>query len=137
MASRHYIAVADLAPHETIWSIVFPNFPGVTSAAREFADVPQQARDALASAVEDMIAEGENLPRSIEEGQQYEPLSGEFHNPHYVVVPVEVPDNPVCINVSIDRGLLKRIDDAASRRGMTRSGFLAESARKLLRVSSD
>jgi hypothetical protein len=32
---------------------------------------------------------------------------------------------------------LKRIDDAASRRGMTRSGFLAEGARKLLRVSSD
>jgi len=137
MATRHYIAVADLAPHETIWSIVFPDFPGVTSAAREFADVPQQARDALASAIEDMIAEGENLPRSIEEGQECEPPSVELHNPRYVVVPVEVPDSPVRINVSIDRGLLKRIDDAASRRGMTRSGFLAEGARKLLRASSD
>lgn len=137
MATRHYIAIADLAPHETIWSIVFPDFPGVTSAAREFADVPQQARDALASAIEDMIAEGENLPRSIEEGQQCAPLSAEMHNPRYVVVPVEVSENPVRINVSIDRGLLKRVDDAASRRGMTRSGFLAEGARKLLRVSSD
>src|SRR6266481_3503448 len=99
MATRHYIAVADLAQHETLWSIVFPDFAGVTSAAREFADVPQQARNALASAIGDMIAEGEDLPRSIEEGQQCEPLSGEFHNPRYVVVPVEIPDNPVRINV--------------------------------------
>jgi predicted RNase H-like HicB family nuclease len=137
MAIRHYIAVADLAPHETIWSIVFPDFPGVTSAAPEFADVPLQARDALASAIEDMIAEGENLPRSIDEGQQCEPRSGEYHNPRYVVVPVEVSESPVRINVSIDRGLLKRIDDAARRRGMTRSGFLAEGARKFLRVSAD
>jgi predicted RNase H-like HicB family nuclease len=136
MATRHYIGVADLAPHEAIWSIVFPDFPGVTSAAREFADVPQQARDALASAIEDMIAKGEDLPRSIEEGQPCEPFAGEFHNPRYVVVPVELPDTPVRINVSIDRGLLKRIDDAARRRGMTRSSFLAEGARKLLRVSS-
>ena len=43
-----------------MWSILFPDFPGVTSAASDFADVPQQARDALATAVEDMIAEGEN-----------------------------------------------------------------------------
>ena len=52
MTTRHYIAVADLAPGERMWSIVFPDFPGVTSAAAEFADVPQQARDALATAVE-------------------------------------------------------------------------------------
>ena len=37
----------------------------------------------------------------------------------------------------IDRSLLKRVDDAAARRGMTRSGFLAEGARKLLRAISD
>jgi hypothetical protein len=28
-------------------------------------------------------------------------------------LPVEVPDNPTRINVSIDRSLLKRVDDAA------------------------
>jgi hypothetical protein len=32
---------------------------------------------------------------------------------------------------------LKRIDEAALRRGMTRSGFLAEGARKLLRAPLD
>jgi len=62
MPTRNYIAVADRAPGEAMWSIVFPDFPGVTSAAAEFADVPQQACDALATAVEDIIAEGERLP---------------------------------------------------------------------------
>jgi len=137
MITRHYIAVADLAPGESMWSIVFPDFPGVTSAASEFADVPQQARDALATAVEDMIAEDEDLPPPVEEGHQAEPDRTEFCDPRYIVVPVEVPDNPTRISVSLDRGLLKRIDDAASRRGMTRSGFLAEGARKLLRALLD
>ena len=137
MPTWHYIAVADLAPGERVWSIVFPDFPGITSAASEFADVPQQARDALASAVEDMISENEALPAPVEEGRQMEPDRAEFHNPRYIVVPVEVPDNPTRINVSMDRALLRRIDDAASRRGMTRSGLLAEGARKLLRALSD
>jgi predicted RNase H-like HicB family nuclease len=137
MAIGHYLAIADLAPGERIWSIVFPDFAGVTSAADAFADVPQQAQDALATAVEDMIAEGEDLHPSVKDGRQAEPDRGEFHNPRYIVVPVEVPDNPTRINVSLDRSLLKRIDNAAARLGMTRSGFLAEGARKLLRALSD
>ena len=88
MTTRHYIAVADLAPSERMWSIVFPDFPGVTSAAAEFADVPQQARDALATAVEDMISEDEDLPAPVEEGQRSEPDRAEFHDPRYIVVPV-------------------------------------------------
>jgi predicted RNase H-like HicB family nuclease len=137
MTTRHYVAVADLAPGERMWSIIFPDFSGVTSAAAGFSDVPQQARDALATAVEDMIAEGEDLPPPIEEGRQAEPDRDQYHDPRYIVVPVEVPGNPTRINVSMDRSLLKRIDDAATRCGMTRSGFLAEGARKLLRAISD
>jgi metal-responsive CopG/Arc/MetJ family transcriptional regulator len=52
-------------------------------------------------------------------------------------VPIEVTDKPIRISNSIDRKLLKRIDDAVARRGMTRSGFLAEGARNLLRATSD
>jgi len=117
-----------------MWSIVFPDFPGVTLAAAEFAEVPQQARDALATAIEDMIAENEPLPPPVEEGHGAETDRSEFHDPHYIVVPVELGEAPTRVNVSIDRALLKRIDDAATHRGMTRSGFLAEAARKLLRT---
>jgi metal-responsive CopG/Arc/MetJ family transcriptional regulator len=36
------------------------------------------------------------------------------------------------INITIDEKLLKIIDDAAQIQGMSRSAFLAESARKLI-----
>jgi predicted RNase H-like HicB family nuclease len=115
-----------------MWSIVFPDFPGVTSAASELADVPQQARDALATAIQDMTAEREDLPPSVEEGQLTEPDRSGLHDPRYIVVPVEVADNPTRINVRLDRGLLKRIDDAAghdplaiSRRGRAKAAACA------------
>jgi len=136
MTTRYYTAIADPEPGTGLWSILFPDFPGVTSVAERFADVPLQARDALATAVEDMLAEGELLPPSWEEGAFSRVPVSEFHEPRYVLVPVEVPENPVRVNVSIDRGLLKRIDDLAQRRGMTRSGFLAEGARELLRAAA-
>lgn len=134
MATRHYLAIADRAPGEAMWSIVFPDFPGVTSAAADFADVPEQARNALATAVEDMIAENEVLPASVDEGGTAERDGTEYHDPRYIVVPIEIAESPTRVNVSLDRSLLKRIDDAATHRGMTRSRFLAEGARKLMRT---
>lgn len=133
MATRYYTAIADPEPETGLWSIVFPDFPGVTSVAERFADVPLQAKDAPATAVEDALAEGEELPPSWEEGAFTRTSAAEFHEPHYVLVPVTVPEGPVRINVSIDGGLLQRIDDVARRRGMSRSSFLAEGARQLLR----
>jgi|SRR5579884_3395908 len=98
MAARHYIAVAYRAPGETMWSIVFPDFLGVTSAVGEFADVPQQAHDALATAMEDMIAEGEAFPASIEEGGRARVDPGGFHDPRCIVVAVEAADQPARSN---------------------------------------
>ncbi|MEI6560343.1 MAG: type II toxin-antitoxin system HicB family antitoxin [Rhodospirillaceae bacterium] len=39
---------------------------------------------------------------------------------------------PVRVNVSLDAGLLGAIDAAAKAHGMTRSGFLADAARRAL-----
>jgi len=36
------------------------------------------------------------------------------------------------VNISIERGLLRAIDETAKSRGMTRSGFIASSARREL-----
>jgi predicted RNase H-like HicB family nuclease len=109
MPTRNYIAVADRAPGEAMWSIVFPDFPGVTSAAAEFADVPQQACDALATAVEDIIAEGERLPTSVEEGRQAEADLGPLHDPRYIVVPVEVPEQRALASLN-NRNLLQKME---------------------------
>jgi metal-responsive CopG/Arc/MetJ family transcriptional regulator len=45
---------------------------------------------------------------------------------------VDTPDKPQAVTISIDRGLLARIDRKAKAMGMTRSGFLAQGARTML-----
>ena len=40
------------------------------------------------------------------------------------------PGRTVRVNVTVERGLLSQIDEAAEARGLTRSGFLAQAARE-------
>jgi len=88
---RSYIAIAEQAPGETTWWISFPSFPGVTSAADSAAEIMVQAKDALATVIEDMQRDGEELPRAIEDGvvPDYD-LDG-YHNPLVVLVPYVEP----------------------------------------------
>jgi predicted RNase H-like HicB family nuclease len=88
MATNYYLAVADKAPGEANWSILFPAFPGVTSVAERFADIMRQAKDALATAVEDIEAEDASLPPSIEEGSIPDFDRAGIHDPVALLVPV-------------------------------------------------
>jgi predicted RNase H-like HicB family nuclease len=66
--TRSYVAIAEgpTLPGESWW-ISFPEFPGVTSAAATVEEIQGQARDALASAIEALQAEGQAVPPPIEE----------------------------------------------------------------------
>lgn len=132
MATRHYFAIADRHPGEANWSITFPGFPGVTSVAEQFAAVMRQAKDALATAVEDMVKDGEPLPPAVENETvpDYDPSA--YHNPRALLVPVETPGRALRVNVSLDEGLLARIDDVAKRTGLSRSALLARGARMVI-----
>jgi len=132
LATRHYLAIADREPGEESWSILFPDFPGVTSVAETFAQVMVQARDALASAVEDMILDGEALPASVDDGAVAAYDRAAFHDPLVLLVPVDVPGRALRVNVSLDEGLLVRIDDVSKRTGLSRSALLARGARMVI-----
>ena len=132
MAMKTYLAVADQAPGEAAYSIIFPAFPGVTSAAMALDDVLPQARDALAPVVGDMEADGENLPASVEDGAATLPLLEDLHKPVMLMVPVEVQTRAVRVNISIDEGLLARMDAVAARTGTSRSALLAKGARLVI-----
>lgn len=129
MATKTYLAIADRMPGEAAYSIVFPAFPGVTSTALELRDVLSQARDALATAVEDMEADGEALPPSVEEGATAPDLLDGLCNPVMLMVPAEVHTRAVRVNISLDEGLLARMDAVAARTGTSRSALLAKGAR--------
>ena len=129
MATKTYIAVADHEPGERLHSIVFPAFPGVTSVAEALAEIIPQARSALATAIEDMEACGEPLPLAVEDGANLQELPPGLHNPIMLMVPVEVRSRSVRVNVSLDEGLLARMDAVAARIGTSRSALLAKGAR--------
>jgi len=132
MATRHYIGIADQHVKGESWSITFPQFPGVTSVAECAGALMRQAKDALATAVEDMEADRETLPLSFEDDQDVPWKRTAFRNPHVLLVPVEVAGRAVRVNVSIDEGLLGRIDDVAKRINSSRSALLARGARLVI-----
>jgi predicted RNase H-like HicB family nuclease len=132
MATRHYLAIADRLPGEANWSITFPDFPGATSVAECGATIVRQATDALATIVEDMVRDGEPLPPAIEDGAALDYDRTAYHDPRVLLVPVETPGRALRVNVSLDEGLLARIDDVAKRTGMSRSSLLAKGARLVI-----
>jgi predicted RNase H-like HicB family nuclease len=137
MATKHYLAIADRLPGETNWSITFPHFPSVTSVSETFAGVMRQAKDALASAVEDMETDGETLPPSVEDNAIADYDRTNLHDPRTLLVPVETAGRAQRVNVSIDEGLLARIDDISRRTGLSRSSLLARGARLIIAAETN
>ena len=132
MATKYYLAIADRVPGESNWSITFPAFTGATSVAERFADVMRQAKDALATVVDDMQTDGDALPRSVEDDAVPDYDRSGFHDPRTLLVPVDVAGRALRVNVSLDEGLLARIDDVSKRTGLSRSSLLARGARMLI-----
>jgi predicted RNase H-like HicB family nuclease len=89
MATKYYLAIADRLPDEPNWSITFPDFPGVTSVAEAFSNVMRQAKDALASVIEDVEKDNEPLPPSIEKDAVPDYDRSHHHDPRTQPVPVE------------------------------------------------
>jgi predicted RNase H-like HicB family nuclease len=83
---RHVVAIAEPADDGT-WLISFPGLPGVTSAADGPGQIAEQARDALASAVE----AGSPLPPAVEDGGMTPFDPADYHDPLVVLVSYAAP----------------------------------------------
>ena len=114
------------------FGISFPDFPGCVSDGDTLDDAICRGAEALAFHVEGMMADGEPLPRprSLHEIKADESLAEWRHGATIAFVPLILDKgSPRRVNVSLDFGLLRAIDDEAKRRGMTRSAFLSNAAR--------
>ena len=108
----------------------FPDLPGLTAQAATQGELLTAARDVLHKRLEQLTTDGVEWPEPSE-------LSGLGPHPEgqpsgTLLVDVDVEDAPVRVNISIGERLLKRIDQAAETRGMTRSGFIAAASRQAL-----
>ncbi len=115
----------------------FPTCPAAPPGGTTLAEVARNAGEALSFHLEGMAAAGERIP---EPGDFDAPLPdwlapepGEAPaEPVRLLVPVEAPGRAVRVNISMDEGLVARLDAAANRHGMSRSAFLAEAVRSAL-----
>jgi predicted RNase H-like HicB family nuclease len=135
MTTRHYLGIAEPLPAN--WSISFPVFPGTVTTGRDFAELMTNARDALASVVAAMEEDGQSIPDSFDVAPASSPYNpADYHDPRIVLVSVEVGGRSVRINVTMDEGLVARLDQLANRAHASRSALLARGARMVLAVES-
>ncbi|OHV84434.1 type II toxin-antitoxin system HicB family antitoxin [Rhizobium sp. LCM 4573] len=110
------------------FGVSFPDFPGVVTAGSSLDEARRMAEEALAFHVEGMIEDGEAIP----EASSLESVMADTANREAVAILVTLKtpaSKAVRINVTLPEDVLERIDAYASKRGLSRSGFLARAAR--------
>lgn len=118
----------------TAWGVVVPDLPGCFSAG-------DTAEEAFANAVEAIEAHCAALAEDEQDIPTPRPLAEHQTNPEFAgwvwaLVEVDVrrfEGRAEKINITLPRRLLDRIDRYAHAQGATRSGFLADAARRAMR----
>ncbi len=112
----------------------FPDFPGATTVADDIDAVINKAADMLAFHVGGMIEDGESVPelRTVRQVLDATDLEEERRDAIITLLDVDLPGKTVRVNITLDEGMLGRIDRAAAAIGESRSGFLVSAARSRL-----
>lgn len=127
---RYYTAIV-YQEGDSAYGLSFPDLPGCFAAADTWDEISTAATEALDLWFEDMP---DVTPASLDTIRKM-PEVAEAMAAGGVLLPVPyIPaDNALeRVNISMERGLLRAIDETAKARGMTRSAFLASSARREL-----
>ena len=114
------------------YGVVFPDLPGCTTSGDTVEQAYEHAFEALALHIEGIFEEGAALPSPS-------PFNAPL--PHWlesapgriertVLVPVKLPGRAMRISITMDKGLLARLDAAAAAIGETRSGYIARAVRE-------
>jgi predicted RNase H-like HicB family nuclease len=127
-----YVAIVDGRPGT--YGVVVPDLPGCTSGGETIDKALRSAVEAVTLWVEDARADGEKIPkpRPAEKLRNDPEVAAALADGGVLAYVPLVLDaaRPVKANLSLDAGLLSAIDEAAERRGLTRSAFLASAARE-------
>lgn len=130
---QHYVALVH--GKAGAYGISFPDFPGCVSAGDTVDHALRSGIEALHLHMEGMIEDDAAIPapRTVDAIRADPHFSDDLRDAVVAMVPVVPPaGKPIRLNVSLDAPLVVEIDAAAERMGQTRSGFLAEGARRML-----
>ena len=120
----HYVAVIDKDPGSA-YGVRFPEVPGCYSAADSFDDIVPNAIEALSLFFED----GEPVPPRGIEAVREQVADSIAEGAVLMMIPyVRDRKRVVRVNLSLEKGFLDTLDEAARIRGMTRSAFVQKAA---------
>jgi predicted RNase H-like HicB family nuclease len=113
-----------------------PDLPGATAAGETEREVLESIAEIAADHVRDLVEDGHEVPKARSNDEiERDPDVSEVGR---VAIPVDVPGRSVKVSLSIDEALLKRVDRAANKAGMTRSGYFAAAVEaRMVRVAVD
>ena len=129
---RQYIALIH-KDEGSDYGVSFPDLPGCVTAGRTLDEARAFAEEALALHLEGLVHDGEAIlePSSLEE------VMANPDNRDGVAILVATPEHSaktVRINVTLPEDLLKAIDHYAEDHGFSRSGFLAQAAKRAMEL---
>lgn len=124
MAIVFYPAIVERAGDS--YSVFFPDLPGCTSAGATVQEAARNAEQALDEHLNVSAEHRDDLADPSElDAIEHDPAVDEVAR---ILVRAEKPGRSVRLNISLDEGLVARIDRVAKNR----SGFLADAARAAL-----
>ena len=130
MTLVHYVAVLEKEP-DSDFGIYFPDLPGCVTAGDDEDEALRNAEEVLQFHIDGLIEL--DLPVPPSSAVREHPL-GRYPNALCIaMIRARLPGRVRRINLTVDKHLLADIDAAAAARGDSRSGFVAEAARRLMR----
>lgn len=139
MALRFYTACIE-GDDTPGFSVFFPDLPGCISAGDTVQQAATNAAEALALHIEGLVETGQPIPEPsapdapLPDWLARDPEDQPSRIVARILIPVEMPGRSVRTNITVEEGLLARLDAAAAAAGMSRSGFIAEAVRMRLRA---
>ena len=127
----NYIAVVHKDP-KSDFGVSFPDFPGCVTAGNTIDEAKDMAHDALSLHIKGMLEDGDNIsaPSKLEdimEDPDYSDAAAIL-----VVSVSEVKSRSVRVNITVPEDMLRKIDNVAKKRGMSRSSFLVHAAQNAI-----
>ena len=127
---RYYIALIH-KDRDRVYSVSFPDFPGCISSYDTLDEACVLSVDALAVRVEEMSEHGDIIP----EPSSLEQIMEDPENRDGLAILIPLRDQTaraVRVNITIPEDTLAEIDRYAEAHGFTRSGFLAQAAKRAM-----
>jgi predicted RNase H-like HicB family nuclease len=113
------------------YGVSFPDLPGLITAGMDLDDARAMAEEALAFHIEGLVEDGEAIP----EASSLEAIMADPENRDGVAILVAVNTDAqkiVRVNITLPADVLAQIDKFAESHGYTRSGFLAQAAKRAI-----